>query len=69
MLGFPAYYTVRKFCVCVCGQGVGARLPVLSAAGLLETDGNTVPFCPLGKPKMREWVQINLSHSGDYKKH
>jgi hypothetical protein len=35
----------------------------------LETDPHTVPFRPLGKPKMREWVQINLSCSEEYRRY
>ncbi len=33
---------------------------------LLASDRNAIPFQPMGKPKMREWVQINLSRSEDY---
>jgi hypothetical protein len=39
------------------------------AARLLETDRNTVPFQPMGKPRMREWIQINLSRSEDYRQY
>jgi len=42
-------------------------MPERLTAELLETDGNAIPFRPLGKPKMREWVQINLSRSEDYR--
>ncbi|MDO9121423.1 MAG: hypothetical protein Q7U31_06545 [Anaerolineaceae bacterium] len=35
-------------------------------ASLLENDPNAIPFQPLGKPKMREWVQINLDDSAAY---
>jgi hypothetical protein len=67
MFGFPAYYAGKKLCICLYEQGVGLKLPERSAAKLLETDPNTVPFQPLGKPKMREWVQINLGRSEEYK--
>ena len=66
MFGFPAYYAGKKLCICLYEQGVGVKLPERSAARLLETDGNTIPFRPMGKPKMREWVQINLNRSEDY---
>ncbi len=66
MFGFPAYYAGKKLCICLYEQGVAVKLPERSAAKLLETDGNIIPFRPLGKPKMREWVQINLSCSEDY---
>jgi hypothetical protein len=45
------------------------RLPKQTAARLLATDPNVVPFQPLGRRKMREWVQINLSKSKDYREY
>jgi len=69
MFGFPAYYVWKKLSICLYEQGVGIKLPEQSATKLLETDQNAVPFRPLGKPKMREWVQINLSNSEDYRKY
>lgn len=69
MFGFPAYYVGKKLCICLYEQGVGIKLPERSVTKLLETDQNTIPFQPLGKPKMREWVQINLSRSEDYRQY
>jgi hypothetical protein len=69
MFGFPAYYVGRKLCICLYDQGVGVKLPERSATKLLETDGNAVPFRPYGKSKMREWVQINLNRSEDYRQY
>jgi hypothetical protein len=69
MFGFPAYYAGKKLCICLYEKGVGIKLPEPSAANLLQTDRNTVPFQPMGKPKMREWVQINLSRSEDYRQY
>jgi hypothetical protein len=69
MFGFPAYYAGKKLCICLYEQGVGLKLPAASAARLLETDPNAVPFQPLGKPRMREWVQINLARPGDYRQY
>ncbi len=66
MFGFPAYYAGRKLSICLYEQGVGIKLPASSVARLLESDPNTLPFQPLGKPKMREWVQINLTDSAAY---
>jgi len=66
MFGFPAYYVGKKLCICLYEQGVGVKLPEQSAARLLEVDQNVVPFQPLGRPKMREWIQINVSRSEDY---
>jgi len=69
MFGFPAYYAGKKLCICLYEQGVGVKLSEQSAAELLAVDRNTVPFQPMGKPKMREWVQINLSRSEDYRQY
>jgi hypothetical protein len=67
MFGYPAYYVGRKLCMCVFEQGVGLKVPAETAAQLLERDPNVIPFMPLGRPKMREWIQINLSNAEDYK--
>jgi hypothetical protein len=67
MFGFPAYYAGSKLCICLYEQGVGVKLPEQSAAKLLEEDRNAVPFQPMGRRRMREWVQINLSQSEDYR--
>lgn len=69
MFGFPAYYAGKKLCICLYEQGVGVKLPEQSATSLLETDQNVIPFQPLGRPKMREWIQINLSRSEDYRQY
>lgn len=66
MFGFPAYYAGKKLCICLYEQGVGIKLPADSVNSLLENDPNAIPFQPLGKPKMREWVQINLDDSEAY---
>lgn len=69
MFGFPAYYAGKKLCICLYEHGVGIKLPAQSAAHLLAADPHAIPFQPMGKPKMREWVQINLSHSEDYRQY
>jgi hypothetical protein len=69
MFGYPAYYVGKKLCICLYEEGVGLKLPEGSAKKLLESDPNVVPFMPLGKPKMREWIQINLSRSEDYRQY
>ncbi len=69
MFGFPAYYVGKRLCICLYEEGVGVKLPEQTVARLLETDRNTVPFQPLGKPKMREWIQINLTRSEDYREY
>jgi hypothetical protein len=67
MFGYPAYYAGKKLCICLYEQGVGVKLPEQAVAKLLESDPHTLPFQPMGKPKMREWIQINLSRSEDYR--
>jgi hypothetical protein len=69
MFGFPAYYVGKKLSICLYEQGIGIKLPEKFAAKLLETDPNALPFQPLGRPRMREWVQINLSRSEDYEQY
>jgi hypothetical protein len=69
MFGYPAYYAGKKLCICLYEEGVGVKLPQASAARLLEEDPNVIPFQPLGRPRMREWVQINLDRSQDYQKY
>jgi len=69
MFGFPAYYVGKKLCICLYEQGVGVKLPEQTVLKLLETDPNAIPFQPLGKPKMREWIQINLDRSEDYRQY
>jgi hypothetical protein len=66
MFGYPAYYVHRKLFACVYGDGVGIKVPEDVASHLLSKQ-NIVPFQPMGKPKMREWVQINRPQSEDYK--
>jgi hypothetical protein len=36
-------------------------------ANILLKAAHIVPFQPMGKPKMREWVQINRASSADYR--
>lgn len=69
MFGFPAYYAGQKLCTCLYEEGVGIKLPEATAARLLQTDPHVIPFRPLGKAQMREWVQINLPRSEDYKEY
>lgn len=69
MFGYPAYYVGKKLCICLYEEGVGLKLPAPTAARLLETDPNIIPFQPMGKAKMREWVQINVSRSEEYRQY
>ncbi len=69
MFGYPAYYVGKNLAICLYEQGVGIKLPAQTVAQLLAADLNAVPFQPLGRPKMREWVQINLENSDDYRQY
>lgn len=69
MFGFPAYYAGRKMCVCLYEDGVGIKLAAESVARLLESDPNAKPFQPMGKARMREWVQIDLPDSNEYRQY
>jgi hypothetical protein len=69
MFGYPAYFAGEKLCICLYEQGVGLKLPEASATKLLESDENVIPFEPMGRRKMREWVQINLQSSEGYRQY
>lgn len=66
MFGYPAYYVGKKLCICLYENGVGVKLPEHSASRLILEDQNISPFQPLGRPRMREWIQIDLINSEDY---
>ncbi len=66
MFGYPAYYIHRKLFACIYGDGVGIKLPEQVATNLLSNE-QVVPFQPMGRPRMREWVQINHAASEDYR--
>ena len=69
MFGFPAYYVGKKLCNCLYEQGVGVKLPEQTASRLLAEDQHVTPFQPMGRPKMRQWIQINLERSEEYRQY
>jgi hypothetical protein len=69
MFGYPAYYAGRKLAICLFEQGVGVKLPEQTAVALLETDPHVTAFRPMGRPTMREWVQIDLDRSESYRRY
>ena len=69
MFGYPAYYAGWKMAICLYEGGVGLKVPEPVAAHLLEDDPNVVPFQPLGRRRMREWIQIDLECSDDYRRY
>lgn len=66
MFGYPAYYAGVKLAVCLYEGGVAVKLPADTAAELIRIDENITPFQPLGRPKMREWIQITLEDPMEY---
>jgi hypothetical protein len=66
MFGYPAYYINDKLFACVYGSGVGVKVPEDFAAELLKLP-HIFPFQPLGKPRMKEWIQIDRPRSEDYR--
>ncbi len=67
MFGYPEYYINKNLFACIFGEGAGVKVPQHLAKELLKRP-HVAPFQPLGKSKMREWVQINRKRSVDYKK-
>jgi hypothetical protein len=67
MFGYPAYYINNKLFACVYENGVGVKIPENKANELIGKKG-IIHFQPLGRAKMREWIQINRGRSADYLK-
>ena len=65
MFGYPAYYVGKKLFACLYEEGVGIKVPENMAQELVGKEG-IIYFQPLGRRKMREWIQINRSNSTDY---
>ena len=65
MFGYPAYFVRGKLFACVYGEGVGIKIPQTTAGELLK-NAHIVPFQPMGRAIMRQWVQINRSVPMDY---
>ncbi len=67
MFGYAAYFVNGKLFACIYGDGVGVKVPEDVAKKLLSGK-HAVPFRPLGKPKMREWIQLNRARPADHRK-
>lgn len=65
MFGYPAYYVNKKLFACLYEDGVGIKLPEDKARELVGQEG-IIYFQPLGRRKMREWIQINRDDSSKY---
>jgi hypothetical protein len=67
MFGYPAYYVHHKMFACLYEDGIGIKVPESAAVKLIGTTG-IIPFQPLGRRTMKEWIQINREHPEDYRK-
>ncbi|HML05456.1 MAG TPA: hypothetical protein VK426_06765 [Methanobacterium sp.] len=67
MFGYPGYYINKKLFACLYENGVGIRVPEDKARELIDGK-EIIHFQPLGRRKMREWIQINRENSKDYLK-
>jgi hypothetical protein len=67
MFGYPGYYINKRLFACVYGEGVAVKVSEERGKELLSKR-HVVPFQPLGKAKMKEWIQINRTRSSDYEK-
>ena len=65
MFGYPAYYVRKKLFACVYEDGIGIKVPEDLAKELIGTQG-IINFQPMGRAKMREWIQINRLHPNDF---
>lgn len=65
MFGYPAYYVNKKLFACLYEDGVGIKVPEDKAKKLIGQDG-IIHFQPMGRGKMREWIQINRKNPEDY---
>ena len=59
--GLDAYFVSDRMFACICGSGVGLRLPAADARELQFGRADVGPFQPTGLPMSKEWVQINLA--------
>jgi len=61
-----AYFVNDKMFACISGNGVGLRVPAVSATELQFSRSNVVPFKPGGMSSTREWIQIDRVDAADY---
>jgi len=67
MFGYPAYYINKKLFACIYEKGVGVKIPADVANQLIDKKG-IVHFQPMGRARMKEWIQINRENPADYLK-
>jgi hypothetical protein len=66
--GLDAYFVDDRMFACICGDGVGLRLPVAMATELQFSRGDVVAFAPGGMVSARKWIQINRTDAAGYEK-
>lgn len=64
--GLDAYFVSDRMFACICGTGVGLRLPAADARELQFSRADVGPFQPTGLPMSKEWVQINRANAAQY---
>jgi hypothetical protein len=67
MFGYPAYYVNGKMFACLYEIGIGIKVPEEMAKDLVGKEGIN-HFVPLGRKRMREWIQIDRDRSEEYMK-
>ena len=67
MFGYPAYYVEGKLFACVYEEGVGLKVPEKMAEDLIGREGISY-FQPMGRRRMKEWIQIDRASSDEYLK-
>jgi hypothetical protein len=67
MFGYPAYFAGKKLFACVYEDGVGIKVPEDLAKDLINTEGVKY-FQPMGRPRMKRWIQINRRNPEEYYK-
>ncbi len=67
MFGYPAYYINGKLFACIYEKGVGLKIPA-DLANQLIGKKDIVPFQPMGRARMKEWVRIDRENPEDYLK-
>ena len=65
LFGYLGYFVGGKLFACIYEDSLGLKVPESMAEKLRERD-NIGYFQPLGRKKMREWIQLNREKSEDY---
>jgi hypothetical protein len=66
LFGVPAYSVRRKVFACLYGGAVAVKVPE-SLARSLAGQSQIAPFQPMGRPRMREWVEIRRATPEAYR--